>query len=236
MRVNAKLALNTAVTTALMTVCGPLAGQTATDDGDVIVLDTITLWGTPQTGTAVTEGTGSYTTTEMNTAAGVALTGRETPQSTSVITRQQLDDQAVTDMEDALRRTTGVTVMRDSGRYRFQSRGFYIDQIQEDGVNSPAPGSSVNPYRTSSSMSDLEIYDHIEIVRGATGLVQANGEPGGTVNAVRKRPTREFQGSTGLTFGSDSRYRGTVDFSGPLNEAGSVRGRVVAVHDQQDSF
>jgi outer membrane receptor for ferric coprogen and ferric-rhodotorulic acid len=236
MNVNAKLALSAAIAMVLWAAPEPLAAQATDDDGDVTVLDTITLWGTSQTGTAVTEGTGSYTTTEMNTAAGVALTGRETPQSTSVITRQQLDDLAVTEMEDALRRTTGVTVMRDSGRYRFQSRGFYIDQIQEDGVNSPAPGSSVNPYRTSSSMSDLEIYDHIEVVRGATGLVQANGEPGGTINAVRKRPTRDFQGSTGLTFGSDSHYRGTIDFSGPLNEQGSLRGRIVAVHDEQDSF
>ncbi len=40
-------------------------------------------------------------------------------------------------------------------------------------------------------MNDISVYDHIEVVRGATGLTQANGEPGGTVNAVRKRPTGE---------------------------------------------
>ena len=212
------------------------AGPATAQETKPVVLDTVILWGTAQTGTAVTEGTNSYTTPDMNTATGMTLPPKETPQSTSIVTRQQLDDQGTTDMGNALKRTTGVTVIRDSGRDRFQSRGFYIDQIQEDGVNSVAPGASQNPYRTSGSMNDLEIYDHIEVVRGATGLVQANGEPGGTINAVRKRPTQEFQANSSLTYGSHDRVRVTGDMSGALNKDGTLRGRLVAAHDQADSF
>ena len=42
-------------------------------------------------------------------------------------------------------------------------------------------------------MTHLAFYDHIEVVRGATGLTQSNSEPGGTINAVRKRPTTKRQ-------------------------------------------
>ena len=89
-------------------------------------------------------------------------------------------------MEQAMRTTTGVNVVRDggSGRVRFQSRGFYIDQMQEDGISSTVPGSSSNPVRDPQSMTDLAVYEHIEVLRGPTGLTQANGEPGGT---IRKR-------------------------------------------------
>lgn len=236
-----KMSVNRIITTIMLgaySISTPAIAQEAQTRAEesATQLETITLWGTWQTGTAATEGTGEYTTTEMNTATGIAMAPRETPQSTSVITREQIDDLAVTTAADALQRATGIAVIRDSGRYRFQSRGFYIDQIQEDGVNYVAPGAATNPYQTSSSMTDLEIYDHIEVVRGATGLVQSNGEPGGTVNLVRKRPTEEFQASASQTVGSFDHYRSTGDVSGKLNAAGSVRGRIVGVHDQANSF
>lgn len=171
----------------------------------------------------------------MSTTTGLALSAKETPQSVSVITKKQIDDMGLTTMEDALKNTTGINVIRDSGRYRFQSRGFYIDQIEEDGVSSTVPGSSSNPFRTSESMSDLDIYDHIEVLRGASGLTQANGEPGGTINAVRKKPTREFQMHGAVTVGSNNRVRNTVDISGSLNAAKTVRGRLVNVLEKNDS-
>lgn len=126
----------------------------------------------------------------LEAATGLKLKPKETPQSISVITQEQLKDQGVSSLSKALKQTTGINVIRDSGRYRFQSRGFYIDQIEEDGLSSTVPGSASNANRTASSSSDLE---HIEVVRGATGLTQANAEPGGTINVVRKHPTEEFQ-------------------------------------------
>ena len=91
-------------------------------------------------------------------------------------------------MVDALKTTTGVNIIRDTGIPRFQSRGFYIDQIEEDGISSTVPGAINNPMYDAQSMNDIAVYDHIEVVRGATGLTQANGEPGGTVNAVANAP------------------------------------------------
>lgn len=53
-----------------------------------------------------------------------------------------LREQGITGMAGAMRSTTGINVLSETGRVRFQSRSFYIDQIQEDGISSTVPGSS----------------------------------------------------------------------------------------------
>ncbi|SDB81261.1 TonB-dependent siderophore receptor [Acinetobacter boissieri] len=172
----------------------------------------------------------------MKTATGLELTQKETPQSISVVTQEQIKDQSLTTVTSAMKQATGINVIRDSGRFRYQSRGFYIDQIEEDGLSSTMPGSGSNAYRTSSSFTDLDIYDHIEVVRGATGLTQAYSEPGGTLNAVRKHPTKEFQMQGYLQAGSWNNLRSVFDVSGSLNSNESVRGRFVAIGTDSDSY
>lgn len=203
--------------------------------GGTATLSTVTVTG--QSRSTRTENSDSYTTSAMRTTTGLALSPKETPQSVSVITKMQLDDQGISRMEDALRTTTGVNVIRDSGRYRYQSRGFYIDQIEEDGMaTTVAGGNSGNPYRDAQSMTDLAVYDHIEVVRGATGLTQANGEPGGTINAVRKKPTAQRRISGDLEADRFGAVRTTADLSGSLNEARTLRGRTVAALERSNSF
>ena len=183
-----------------------------------------------------TENRDSYTTSAMRTTTGLALSPKETPQSVSVITKTQLDNQGMTNMEQALKTTTGINVIPDSGRWRYQSRGFYIDQIEEDGLSTTVAGSSGNPYNDPQSMSNLAIYDHIEVVRGPTGLTQSNSEPGGTINAVRKRPTANTQAT--LSFMAD-RFgaAGLIgDVSGSLNSSRSVRGRLVSSLTRNKTF
>ena len=82
----------------------------------------------------------------------------------------------------------------------------------------------------------MAIYDRVEVVRGAAGLLQGAGNPGGTLNLVRKQPTREFAASGSAMVGSWNSYRVEADVSSPLNHSGDLRGRVVAVHDDRDSF
>ena len=90
-----------------------------------------------------TEQSKSYTIGSMSTATGLRISGKDTPQSVSVITRQQLDDKAIHTLEEAMRNTTGVNVVRDSGlQTRFLSRGFYVDQIGEDSITTNVAGRS----------------------------------------------------------------------------------------------
>ena len=183
-----------------------------------------------------TENRDSYTTSAMRTTTGLALSPKETPQSVSVITKTQINEQGITNLVDALKTTTGVNVIRDAGIPRFQSRGFYIDQIEEDGISSTVPGAINNPMYDAQSMNDIAVYDHIEVVRGATGLTQANGEPGGTVNAVRKRPTGERIIQSEAQIDRFGKVRTTGDFSGRLNDEGTLRGRAVVALERDKNF
>jgi outer membrane receptor for ferric coprogen and ferric-rhodotorulic acid len=83
---------------------------------------------------------------------------------------------------------------------------------------------------------DMAMYERVEIVRGAAGLLHGTGNPAATVNLVPKRPTREFSGSAGLTLGSWGRRRAEADVGGPLNASGSLRARVVATQEERDFF
>lgn len=188
---------------------------------------------------ATTEHSGSYTTTSMGVATRLPLSTRETPQSVSVVTRQRMDDQGMTRLEDALAQVTGVNVMYETAdQVRFYSRGFAMDNVQENGASSSFQGSvpGMGSAEASSDSPDMALYDHVEVLRGASGLTQGTGEPGGTVNLVRKAPTHDFQASASLSAGSWDKYRNEIDVSGALNDDGSLRGRVVTVYQDSKSF
>ena len=179
---------------------------------------------------ATSEHSGSYTTGTMSSGTKLALTPRETPQSVSVVTRQRIDDQAMTTLGDAVKYTTGLTLTKWGGeRERFNSRGFQLSNLMVDGI-------PVQYDEASLSTGLLSMYDRIEVVRGAAGLMEGAGSPGGSINLVRKRPTETFQGSITAAAGSWDNYRGELDLGGPLNATGSLRGRTVLSLQDKNSF
>jgi outer membrane receptor for ferric coprogen and ferric-rhodotorulic acid len=179
------------------------------------------------------EGTGSYAARASTTATGLNLSLRETPQSISVVTRQRMDDEAIESVTEVLQRSTGVAVNAlDSERLNAYSRGFSLSSYQIDGQ--PTWYSVV--YGTGLTLSDMVIYDRVEVVRGAAGLLAGAGDPSGTVNLVRKRPTADFAGYVSGSLGSWDNRRGEVDVSGPLNAAGTLRGRFVSAWQDTDSY
>ncbi|WP_091904749.1 TonB-dependent siderophore receptor [Chitinasiproducens palmae] len=179
-----------------------------------------------------TEGTGSYTTGATAAATGLPLALRDTPQSVSVVTQQQIRDQDLQTLAQALRNVTGVAVTTwDSERSFFNSRGFAVDNIQYDGV----PTSLRNSYY-GETHNDPIIYDRIEVVRGATGLLTGAGYPSASINLVRKRAdSKTLAGSASLGLGTWNRRRATVDLSTPLSSDGGVRARVVAMAQSKNS-
>ena len=177
--------------------------------------------------TATTEGTQSYTAGETRSATRMDLSLRETPQSVSVITRQLLDDLGAVRLDQALAQTTGIQVgQNDTERTRFYARGFGINNLQIDGM---ARGGNA-------PLQDTILYDRIEVVRGATGLMGGTGDPSATINMIRKRPTKEFQASAGLIMGRWDDQRFEADLSTPLNAEGSVRARTALAWQKRDSY
>lgn len=85
-----------------------------------------------------TEGTGSFAGTEATSATGLPLSIREAPQSVSVVTEQQIEDQNRGTTLDVLSYTTRVNAARyETDRDDTVSRGFWISNYIADGMHIP---------------------------------------------------------------------------------------------------
>lgn len=86
---------------------------------------------------ATNEGSGSYAARAVTIGKGTH-TLKEIPQSVTVMTRKQMDDQDLTDLKDAANKTTGLVGLQGVGKGMIlTSRGFQIDDWQYDGVPIP---------------------------------------------------------------------------------------------------
>lgn len=182
-----------------------------------------------------TEGTGSYTTTgKSRTATPLGLSLRDTPQSVSVVTQQRIADQGMLTVTDAVKHVTGVSVNQyETNRGQFTARGFNINALMIDGV----PTTWEQPWSSGEIISSLATYDRVEVVRGATGLTTGAGDPSAAINLVRKRASsKEFTGKVEADVGSWNQRRVMGDLSTALNEAKTLRARVVAEHSERDSW
>jgi len=179
-----------------------------------------------------TEGTGSYTSNSLSIGSKTAQSIRETPQSVSVVTQQRIQEQNLTSVADALRQTTGITVTGGQITPSFYSRGFAIQNIQADGGAPLYTGTN-----GSNTVASLGEYDHVEVLRGADGLFNGTGDPGGSINLVRKRPLDHNQVVVEGNAGSWNNFSGSLDVTGPVPDSnGKVRSRVVLEHQDQHFF
>jgi outer membrane receptor for ferric coprogen and ferric-rhodotorulic acid len=198
--------------------------------GDDAALSPATITG--QALGATTEDSGSYTSNVATIGKGEHKL-KDIPQSVSIVTRKAMDDQNLNTLNDVLEKTTGITTYQSpSGGKYFYSRGFEIETFQYDGVPLDRRYYAVG----SGFTSDMQMYDRVEVLRGANGLLQGSGAASGAVNLVRKRPKAEAALSVEASAGSWDNYRQSVDGSAPLTPDGSLRGRVVAAHEDRDYF
>ena len=178
---------------------------------------------------------GAYTVNErLDTATGLGLTVQETPQSVAIITYQRIEDQTLDSLTDVVNGAAGISSKAyDSSRNGFSSRGFDIDNYQLDGTPITwASGASAGETQT-----DTALYERVEVVRGATGLLTGAGNPSASINLVRKHAdSREFTGSTSFAASRWNNYRAQVDVSAPLTASGALRARTVWVYEDGDSF
>lgn len=211
---------------------GNYALEVAVDSGDSLELGATSVSATGLGST--TEGSNSYTTGAVTIGKGEHSL-KDTPQSVTVITRKMLDDQNLNTIEQVMEKTPGITVYDSpmGGKY-FYSRGFRMTgQYQYDGV----PLDIGSSYAQADSFaSDMAIYDRVEVLRGAAGMMKGAGGTAGGVNFVRKRGQYTPHTQLSLSAGTWDNYRAQVDTGGPLNEAGTIRGRAVATQQSRHYF
>ncbi|WP_294353161.1 TonB-dependent siderophore receptor [uncultured Sphingomonas sp.] len=227
-----------ALLAALMAAADPSAIAIATQPvaaSDAAPADTTAA--APQAGEDIvvtgarTEGSQDYTIPGQTTATRMNLSLRDTPQSVSVVTRAQIEDFQLNDVNTLLGTVPGINVQAgETDRVYFSARGFDIQTFQIDGIGVPFA------FGIQTGSIDTAFYDHIEVVRGAPGLLSSTGNPSAVVNFIRKRPTRDLQVRASAQYGSFDQYRGEADLSVPITKDGSVRARAVGAYQDGDSY
>src|SRR3989344_779979 len=155
----------------------------------------------------------------------------ETPQSVTVVTRDQIVDQGATTFQEALLYAAGVRSdaygldsRADSVRVRGSSPDTYLDGLRQN----------YNWY-TSTTPAEPYTLERIEVLRGPSGMLFGAGTVAGVVNMVSKRPLQEAQREVGVQLGSWNRKQLQADLTGPLTKDGDWSYRLVAVARDADT-
>ncbi|UJW80222.1 TonB-dependent siderophore receptor [Hydrogenophaga sp. SL48] len=164
-------------------------------------------------------------------ATNLPMEVKDTPQSISTIDKDTLRDFGATDSNDALRYGTGLTVDEwETNRTSYSARGFDIMLTQVDGLG------MTNAWGIAESQLDTFLFEKIELIRGANGLLTGVGNASGTINYVRKRPTNKDGGEAQFTLGSHGQKRVALDYNKVLSKDGQWAGRLVVAQEDKDSY
>ncbi|MEN5017288.1 ferric-rhodotorulic acid/ferric-coprogen receptor FhuE [Erwinia sp. Eh17-17] len=184
--------------------------------------------------TAAAQATTDYSVPVTRAGTKMPLTLRDIPQSATIVTKQRIQDQKLQSIGEVLSNTTGVSASNiDSDRSNYYSRGFMINNYLFDGI----PTVVDNQWDLGDTAGDTEIYDRIEVIRGANSLSTGSGNPSASVNMVRKHAdSKVLTGNFSAETGSWDKQRYTGDISTPLNESGTVRGRAIGGYQDNDKW
>lgn len=160
------------------------------------------------------------------------FTLRETPQAITQIGQQQIDDNNLTRLADALDLSASVARQNNFGGLwdAYAVRGFAGDENLPSGylVN------GFNGGRGFGGSRDVAGVERIEVLKGPNAALFGRGEPGGTINIVTKRADFDTRGRVNLLAGSFDRQRGDADVNLALGEVAAVR--LIGFYEDAGSF
>ncbi|WP_214229157.1 TonB-dependent receptor [Pedobacter sp. B4-66] len=154
----------------------------------------------------------------------------EVPQSIKVVTSQLIADQQVFDIVDGVTRNVSGTIRTghwDAQYANISTRGTSIPAFR-NGMNLKMPWGPL--------ADDAATIDRIEFVKGPSGFMMANGEPGGIYNIVTKKPTGENRSSVSLSGGGFNLGRAAVDLDGKLSKDGKLLFRLNLAAQTKGSY
>ncbi len=150
------------------------AATTATDSTD----DTIVVKGTADAGAATDSQNQDYSVPTTTSGTKMPMVLRDIPQSVSIISQQRMEDQQLQSLGDVMTYTTGISRnLSGSDRDLYYSRGFLIDNYMVDGI----PTYFESRWNLGDSSTDTALYDRVEVVRGANGLMTGTGNPSASI-------------------------------------------------------
>ena len=157
----------------------------------------------------------------------------ENPQVYDNITAEILNEQIVTNFDDALKNSSGITKLWEStgrggdGAGYYSLRGFPVQPNLVNGL----------PAITNGSPDPANI-DNIEVIKGPSGTLYGSSliSYGGLINITTKKPYEYFGGNISYTLGSFGLNRVAADVNTPLDEEGDVALRINTAYQTKNSF
>ena len=153
------------------------------------------------------------TRTAAGTKTDTALV--EAPRSISVVTRQQMDDRNVQNIDDAVRYMPGIVASSYGSDTRadwLRVRGFEPTQFL-DGLPLPK-GVYANPKQETWNL------DRLALLRGPASSVYGQTPPGGLLDMVSRRPSAESSSEIQVEYGSDNHRQINFASTGKIDEDG----------------
>jgi iron complex outermembrane recepter protein len=172
-----------------------------------------------------------YVATEATTGTKTDTPLKETPQSISVVGKEQIRDQGAQTLQEATRYVPGVF----SDPYGFDSRGdssiirgiagsYFVDGLRQT-------------YGYSQTTAPIEPYamERFEILRGPSSMLYGQAPTGGLINGISKLPSEIPYREIGVEYGSFDFKQVKLDMTGPLTNDGKWLYRIVGLGRDADT-
>lgn len=166
-----------------------------------------------------------FVATQSATATKTGTSLRDTPQAVNVVTKDQIAAQGSATLTQALRYTPGVVSQYgDDSRYDwFTIRGFrpsrYLDGLRLPFGSRGYAQPRVEPFSL----------ERAEVLKGPASVLYGQGDPGGLINMVSKRPSATALNEVEMQFGTDKRIQTAFDLGGSAGDDDSFLYRIVGV-------
>ena len=173
-----------------------------------------------------------YRATRSATGTKTDTALRDIPQSIQVVSRQVLDDQQINNLGDALTNVSSVQRGNTHGgsSESFVIRGFKATTYAVDGM-------LINPLVSRpEALRDLANVERIEVLKGPASVLYGRGNPGGLINLVTRQPSFTPEAEVKAQAGTYDFYRLEANASGPLDEAGTLAGRMTVATQTDRGF
>lgn len=160
-------------------------------------------------------------------ATKVAIKNKDLPQSIATVTKELMSDRQAFHLADAVKIASGVIP------------NSYYSQFAIRGISQNEEGAIINGMRTRQYYFNQPLtsnIERVEVIKGPASATFSSVDPGGSINLVTKKPLTVDRKEVSLSVGSFSAMRGTVDFTGPLNEEKTLLYRINGAYHEGKSF
>jgi iron complex outermembrane receptor protein len=160
-------------------------------------------------------------------ATKIAMKNIDLPQSLNTITKELITDRQAFQLADAVKVVSGVT-----------PSSFY-NQYNIRGISQNEEGQLINGMRTRQFYFIQPLttnIERVEVFKGPASITMSSVDPGGSINMVTKKPLDTSKKEISLSTGSFSTIRGTLDFTGPLNESKTLLYRLNGAYQEAKSY